>query len=377
MVLENSHRDHEVDKGIENAFFLFVPLSHLLSGFLLFSVVLLLSDFRPLLANEDNVSSAENEKQRGLSWVAGQKVNASHIAALEAHHVDWIVQTPFGWQETHQSPRVALATSGGIYWGETDVGLSETGRLAREKGIKVLLKPHIWLNRASEGMWRSDIEMQTDADWDTWFEDYRLFILHYAKLAEENKFEVLCVGTELYKTAVMKEDKWRSIIAEIRTIYSGKLIYAANWYREYEEIAFWDDLDYIGIQGYFPLAETENPSVQELVSGWQPHLKKIEAIHKKFDKPVIFTEIGYRSQTNAAIKPWEWPSSNQQASLEDLETQVRCYEAFFQGAWQKEWCAGAYFWKWFPRLTNKDAYHGFTPQNKPALRVLGKYYGEE
>ena len=50
-------------------------------------------------------------------------------------------------------------------------------------------------------------------------------------------------------------------------MYSGKLTFGANWYLEYEDVTFWDDLDYIGIQAYFPLTKKENQGVDELVKG--------------------------------------------------------------------------------------------------------------
>ena len=59
-------------------------------------------------------------------------------------------------------------------------------------------------------------------------------MLHYSRLAEKHGIEVLCIGTELYRTAVEREQDWRRLIADIRRIYDGKLIYAANWYREFE-----------------------------------------------------------------------------------------------------------------------------------------------
>ena len=102
------------------------------------------------------------DKHRGVSWVAGREVGAAAMDALAKHHVNWIVQTPFGWQKAPDSPNVQLATSGRILWGERDEGLETTTRLAKERGIKTLLKPHIWLRG---GGWRGDIAMKSETDW--------------------------------------------------------------------------------------------------------------------------------------------------------------------------------------------------------------------
>ncbi|MFQ5651942.1 MAG: glycoside hydrolase TIM-barrel-like domain-containing protein [bacterium] len=316
-------------------------------------------------------------RQHGVSWVAGpEPVTERDFEPLIRNHVNWIVQIPFGWQGSTNSPSIKLVTSG-VHWGETDIGIETTTRMAKQAGIKTLLKPHIWLQRSEQGKWRGEIEMDSERDWGFWFANYRKLILHYAWLAEKNGIEALSVGTELYATAVKREQDWRDLIADVRKVYHGKLTYSANWYREFEEVQFWDALDFIGVQAYFPLTRNENPDLSELVNGWAPHVEALARLSRKYHRPVVFTEIGYRSTTDAAIKPWEWPRrSSQAANKSDLQTQANCYEAFFRTFWNKEWCAGAYFWKWFPKLSHARSYRGrdFTPQHKPAEVVMAKWY---
>ena len=100
-------------------------------------------------------------RQRGVSWVAGRRVTNEHLEPLVGNNVNWIVQTPFGWQRRIDSPEVHLLTSGRILWGETDAGLETTTRLAHEVGIKTLLKPHLWITEAEAGKWRTDIAMNS------------------------------------------------------------------------------------------------------------------------------------------------------------------------------------------------------------------------
>jgi len=324
-------------------------------------------------------------RHRGVSWVAGGEVTAASFAPLVADHVDWIVQTPFGWQRAIDSPEVKLVTGGRIYWGERDEGIETTTRLAREAGIHTMLKPHVWLHRKSAGGWRGEIAMKSEEDWRRWFDNYRVFILHYARLAEINGIEALCVGTELGETATRRPDDWRRLIAEVRRVYHGKLLYAANWYREFEEIPFWDRLDYIGIQAYFPLSEEGRVSMAELRSAWTPHRKAIERVQARYGKPVIFTEIGYRSVHDTTVEPWKWPDRPWRRDHDDetdgdigpdaggLEAQDDAYRAFFETFWNESWFAGAYFWKWYPdgaSATGDD----FTPQGKPAERTMAAWY---
>lgn len=337
----------------------------------------------PGTSSERSERIEARNKHRGVSWVASRSVAEDDFIQLVDNNVSWIAQTPFGWQQNYDSPRFEFARGGRVRWGERDQGLETTTSLARKYGIKTLLKPHIWLRNRDGGKWRTDIEMGSDAEWRSWFESYRQFILHYARLAEKNDIEVLSVGTELHMTVKKRPDDWRRIIAEVRQVYNGKLTYSANWYQEFEDVRFWDELDFIGIQGYFPLTQQENPTVEELKRGWQTHITAIERIQRKYRKPVLFTEIGYKSTTDSAIKPWEWLRSTETPAELGLQTQANCYEAFFQSLWHKEWFAGAYIWKWFPssRMNSTSGRRSrrgvdrFTPQNKPAEIVMAKWYG--
>jgi hypothetical protein len=260
-----------------------------------------------------------------------------------------------------------------VWWGESDEGLTDTVRRLKARGIQSMLKPHIWIRHRGDGRWRGEIAFETEAEWDLWWDRYRAFALHYAELAEANAIPLYCIGTELRSTVLMAPDRWRDLIREVRGVYGGALTYSANWYREFQEVPFWDDLDYIGIQAYFPLTSDEGPEagLDALVAGWAGHVADIEQVQRRCGKPVILTEIGYRSTRDAAVEPWQWRS---EVGL-DNALQARCYEAMFRSFWDRPWFAGLYVWKWFPddRVSRRRGL-GFTPQGKPAERVLRAWY---
>ena len=316
---------------------------------------------------------AEAERHRGVCFVAGpRRVTDEAFDRLDELNVNWISQTPFGWQRRHDDPVVVLVTSGKVWWGETDAGLAETARKARLRGIRTMLKPHIWIEDRNNGKWRGEIEFDSQDAWDRWWTGYRRLILHYAKFAEKEGIEALCIGTELRSTVLKAPEKWRDLIREVRRLFSGELTYSANWYQEFEEIPFWDMLDYIGIQAYFPVGNGEEPVTRASIeAAWQPYLKSIEAVQRRVGKPVIFTEVGYRSTEDAAEEPWVWRSGEEV----NFEIQSLCYEAMFEVFWDRPWFNGLYIWKWFPdgRFSHRRT-RGFTPQGKPAEEVLRKGY---
>lgn len=311
-------------------------------------------------------------RQRGVSWVGSRIIGRDNLAPLVPMHVNWIVQTPFGWQSDIHKPTLQAPTGEAGLWGESDRGVAITAALARERGIATLLKPHLWTGR---GSWRGELAMTTEADWVEWFAQYEAFIVHFARVAEANGIEGLCIGAELGAT-LEREAEWRRIIERVRQVYGGWLVYAANW-THFEQVPFWDAVDFIGVQAYFPLAPEPTADVDTLVEGWQPWLARLEAVARRTDRRVLFTEIGYRSNANAAVEPWLWERQTEGGGdAAGMETQKALYEAFFRAAWRRDWVAGAYFWKWFPDHEGAGGPQdeGFTPQRKMAQQTLSQWY---
>ena len=109
------------------------------------------------------------------------------------------------------------------------------------------------------------------------------------------------------------DQRWRAIISECRSIFSGQIGYAAN-FDNYQEVGFWDALDFIGINAYFPLTgsstncETLKCYEKKCYKSWRNILKEIKGFQGKSklkDKPVIFTELGYINRKYATLEPWK------------------------------------------------------------------------
>lgn len=331
------------------------------------------------------------EKHRGVCWVGGPaEVSSADLQDLVSKNVNWISQTPFGWQRGHDNPEIGSNHKSGNnngWWGERDEGLGKTTEYAKAHGIKSMLKPHIWL-RDEGGKWRGEIKMKTEEDWLKWFEDYTSFILHYAAVAEKYQMEMFCIGTELHQTCVERADDWRILIGKVREVYSGPLTYAANFSDEYQDVTFWDELDYIGVQAYFPLTNKENPTVEDLRDGWQRPMKELKKFSARYGKPILFTEVGYKSTKDSGIEPWAWPQRISRDAREEIyseETQAACYEALFAEVMDEPWLAGVHLWKWYPnyqqRLNSNRGdrpYYSidFTPQEKAAEKVMIDWFAK-
>lgn len=94
------------------------------------------------------------------------------------------------------------------------------------------------------------------------------------------------------------------MISKVRTtLPGGKLIFGCNWWPNVTEVNFWDALDYIAVSAYFPLSNHINPTIDEVKSAWTPIMQTLSDTANKFNKKVIFAEIGYASFDNAPIAP--------------------------------------------------------------------------
>lgn len=308
---------------------------------------------------------------RSVTLDARHKPDSSLLVHLRNLGVTHLTLVSFGWQRSPDDPRVRLDTSDGWY-SESHRGIRTLSRQAHALGMDVILKPHIWIGGYDEGGDRSEIDFETASEWRQWEGSYRRFILSYARLADAVDADILVLGTELSSVATTRPSFWKALADTVRSVYRGRLTYAANWHTEYKEIRFWDVLDYVGVQAYFPLADGSSPPVASLQEAWRTHRRDVADVHRETGKPVLFTEVGYRSARSAAAEPWRWPERGGGVRPDSL-LQARCYQAFLSTMRSVHWFAGAIIWKWHPRLRQQRP-TDFTPQGKPAERVLYRWF---
>ena len=293
----------------------------------------------------------------------GSADSQASLRALAAMGVCWISITPFGFQRTSDATEIRW---GGERFAESDDRLRAVTAQARALGLRVMLKPHIWLRPPA---WPGSIDHPTDAAWAQWFASYREFILHYAALAESAGMDAFCIGNEL-QYASLRDREWRDVIAGVRTAYGGPITYGATA-DEVASVRFWDAVDFIGVSAYFPLVAEETPSPEALAAAWRPVADRLRALSVRHGKRVVFTEIGYRSAPFAAWRHWEIKDD----APVNLQAQANAYAALFDSVWNEDWMGGAYFWKWFSG-PGRDG-HGendFEFEGKPAAAIVAAAY---
>ncbi len=258
------------------------------------------------------------------------------------------------WVTIH--PYARISQDGALRWSDRDADTVEaTARLAHERGMKVMIKPHLAYWRTGFA-WRGDIAFDNPEDEARFWRDYERWIIHHAELAETHGVDLLAVGTELKQLSNEgHEAVWRGLIAKVRQRYAGPLTYAANW-DEYEHVRFWDALDIVGIQAYFALGRGLDgpPDYEGLPKAWARQMTTMRKVRNEHGKPVVFTELGYALSTAAALRPWE---DDRVGDAEAANTtKLRCMAIALEAVEGEPAVAGAFLWKWFatPREFNRE-----------------------
>jgi hypothetical protein len=299
--------------------------------------------------------------QKGVNFTAEFGAPYASADALEAlkqmapYGVNAVALVPYGWMRPGQP--VVRVNRGLNVW-ESDEGLEDVARMAHSLGMKVFLKPQLWVRGSST----TEIDFRDPAGRAQWFAQYGEFIDHYARLATRIHADLFAVGVELAKLS-RYDAEWRGIIAGVRSIYPGPLVYAANFGPDFQEVNFWDALDYIGLDEYYPLPGSL--STADLV-------RRVERVAIDYRRPVLFTEVGFPSLADPERRPWD--QSPRAISLED---QARCYQAIFRAFYAKPWFAGMYWWKVGTNGAGGPDDGSFTPWGKPAMEVVKRWYTED
>lgn len=326
---------------------------------------------KPVRSKQEKVTEQVHAKINGADLeMPDKELATSSFKKLNAMNVNWVGIIPYGY--TRKNSSSVNYNYPFQWWGEKTAGVIKTIQLAKEKGLKIMLKPHVWVS--GEG-WPGEFTCDTEKEWEIWEHSYRDYILTFAKIADSMDVAVFCIGTEYRLSVRERSDFWVELIDAVRKVYSNKITYAANW-DNYEKVSFWHKLDYVGIDAYFPITERKHPTSDELKIGFEKLANRLKKFSDSCQKKILFTEYGFRSLDYST-------SGYYKHQVEELssntELQADAYRTFLSTFWDNSWIKGGFFWKYqfkskhkLGGLTNNK----YTPQYKPAQEVISKYYGK-
>lgn len=241
-----------------------------------------------------------------------------------------------------------------------------------------------------------------------WFDSYTAFAVQYASISRQYHLPYFIIGDSLTDVAYdtsnttaqadsggiiqvpgenlsacanigRRDCEWRHVIHAIKsqsydTIdghqtqaggdYAGKLIYIASWTGEptgsatdpeFEKITWWDAVDIIGVDAYFPLfSSNADVGVGDLVNAWHgigqglaatkstaDIYGRISAVQSKFGRPVALV-AGYASSSGANNDPSNLSGGTPDGGA-DQQEQVNDMQALLQTFGGAGWWDGV-FW---------------------------------
>jgi len=290
---------------------------------------------------------------------------------LAATGTEWACLAFIVYQEKYSSTKIMFDYKKGI----TDKDLISAIEKLHSLGMKVCLKPVI---NSRDSVWRARITFPDESDkgldeyWNEWFSYYQAFLCHYAEIAADTNCEMFCVGCEMGGTEY-KEKHWRETVAMVKDIYKGPLMYNTNHGHE-EQVQWFDAVDYVGVSAYYPLAEGKEATEENMYQSWLERKSDLKKLSDKWNKKIIFAEVGIRSAAGCAVMPWDYLHRDLPYSEEE---QANFYNSCMRAFFHEPWFAGFFWWHWDTNLyslkeAKTDRHFGIYGKN--AETVLREWY---
>jgi hypothetical protein len=314
------------------------------------------------------VGPIESSQQPGRGY--GTPYSAKLLDELVRLGANAISITPFGRLWSLRSTQIALDFE--QPYQDNRRAVARMIAQAKARGLRVLLIPHLWVET---GGWRGEIEPGSEQGWTEYQSSYRRFILAWARDAQAAGADAFSIGVECKSWSGRYGDYWTSLIAEVRQVFHGQLTYSANW-DEADGVLFWDQLDFVGVNAFYPLAHEHGASDASYAQGADRALDQLGELASALQKPVVLVEIGYTTRTDAAVEPWLWPDDMQHVTVDERE-QARALAALAGAAASRPWIHGLFVWRYYANLddVSQEAIWGFSPHAKLAEPVLERVFG--
>jgi hypothetical protein len=310
------------------------------------------------------VGPIENGYHPGVGY--GSPAYERTLGEARAMGATWVAVTPFG--------RVADLTGTGVDltfeapFDENRRAVARAVEQAHARGLRVMLVPHLWVE---SGGWRALIDPKTSEGWARWTDSYERFVRAWAEVAEATHADLFSAGVELRSWVTTGHaPSFARVVAAVRRVYHGMVTYSANW-DDVDQTIVLGDLDVIGINAFYPLADQKGASEAKLLEGARAVRSKVRALADAWGKPVLFTEIGYTTRADPAVRPWEWPEALGGVAVDEA-AQAAAYRALLEPLLDEPAFAGFFVWRVYadPDDTSQEAPWGFSPRGKRAERVV-------
>lgn len=347
---------------------------------------------------------------RGTGFMAGVELQSYYepntptfipyaLQNIQAIGSNWVILTP-SWTYARTNPLVFSAQPGrDPFWSDTVTSITQ----ARALNLNVALFPQprfatnmtdFWKNAPRDAAW-----------WNSWFDHYRAFVVHYADLASRSGAQALVIGGDWITPSLPAgtlpdgtpsgapadvETRWKNVIAEARQHFRGNVIFALPYDNSavVAPVNILKDADAVYLLWFAKLNDKPTPNKADMLAEAGRLLDdNISPIQIQVNKPFIIG-LSYPASTYSATgcipngsggcSYWtalNRPNADLGSVNLDLQQQVDIYDAVFNAVNARSWVSGlvsrGYYapvalqdksasvhgkpaadllWYWFPRL---------------------------
>jgi len=327
------------------------------------------------------------------NWTPFQNQSVTDVKAMGANS---LTLTPT-WVLTSNNPLPIMCfdPAHGPFDGDLQAWAAE----AKRQGLEIDLRPTLIAPNASTATWWSTAN-RNSAWWSVWFESYRNFILTYARQAQTMGAESLILGGPEAAPALPggllpdgspsgapgdAEAKWRSLIDDVRAVYSGKIVFEIEDGAQLQAAPpFMDAVDVARVYWHVPLADSNTTDLAGMQTAAAASLDSLVATPALAGKPIQLS-VEYLSIDGGATACTPRPDGSCRASSEfdsgaivdpdlkvDLGEQAQAMNAVLMEATQRPAIQGFFARRYNPVVALQDksaSVHG-----KPASDVLWYWY---
>lgn len=282
-------------------------------------------------------STAQHMKKRGYTWAE--------------------LDPPWQWAEEGGLPMIKNLSGTNPNYPDDETFLEEL-RAYKKAGLKVMIAPQVCCTPLNT-------KGRSREWWETYFDETEQFLVHFAKLAEQEKADAFLYAIsswEEFPPSINVEQKWRTIFASIRRVFSGE-VGEMVWILGPEAstspypipdaqfIKWGDTLDFIMVATEFPLSTKDNPSDNELERGAERVLDGVKILYDNFRKPIIIrngyfnVKYSWKGQSFYHIDSIPWigdPEAKLKESKYEFnsEDHARAVQAMFRAIAGRPWIIG-------------------------------------
>jgi len=294
------------------------------------------------------------------------------------------------WPLQNQNGNTSAVIPGETY---STIEINDIINYAQQAELEIVLFPKPDHKGLSTAYYWAEINTSYDG-WGDWFNDYEKMIRNYAYLSQDRNLKFMIIGGQLVAPALPEgqfpdgspsntpydiADQWTDLISEVRSIFSGQIIFALpDSLSSQESYSFLQNVDAVMVLTESAVSENDGQDYEQLTSDVSNFLDQtIYNLYQNYNKPVLLG-LSYSALDGSATNCVDLQAScaelllaDQETASIDLDEQASIYNAFYSQSLSRDWIVGIFSMEYEPAVIVRDG--GISTRGKPAFDVITYY----